>query len=268
MDINKIKLSAVLPVYKDPYSIPTAQSILDNSGLGDQVEVILVFDGAWPDFKLIDDPRMRYVYLGKNSGMREAINAGVKVARGEFIMRADCHCMFGPDFAKKMTDVCQPDWIMTASRYFLDPVKWERMDIPPVIYEKLVIQGNMKFSGARWPSRDKDRKDVEVDETMAMQGSFWMMPKAWWEKTIVALQTEGYGPAYQDSHEMIFKTWKAGGKMMVHKGVWFAHKHRSFSRTHQEGTKENPWVKEQSWSYALQVWGDYYEKEIRPKWHI
>ena len=113
----------------------TAQSLLDNSELGDQLEVVVVFDGYWPTFKLVEDPRVVYVYLGKNRGMRGAINAGVDVARGEFLLRSDEHCMFGPGYDKIMTDACRPDWIMSAVRYFLDPIKWERMDIPPVVYE-------------------------------------------------------------------------------------------------------------------------------------
>ena len=61
---------------------------------------------------------------------------------------------------------------------------------------------------------------------------------------------------------------KAGGKLMLNKKTWFAHKHRSFSRTHQEGSPENPANREKSWSYCLKVWRDYYKKEICPKWKI
>jgi hypothetical protein len=39
---------------------------------------------------------------------------------------------------------------------------------------------------------------------------------------------------------MVFKTWKAGGKLMLNKNTWHAHKHRSFARTHNNGTEENP----------------------------
>jgi len=265
-----MKLSVIIPTFKEPLSVPTTRSLLENSKLGDQLEVINVLDGYWPDFKLVDDPRVIYLHLGKNRGMRGAINAGVKASRGEFIMRTDSHCMFAPGYDKELTDTCKDNWIITGVRYFLDPVKWERMDIPPVIYEKLVIQGGKKFSGARWPERDKerDKPEFEVDETMAMQGSVWLMSRSWWDKVIKELQSEGYGPAYQDSHEMIFKTWQAGGKMMIDKRTWYAHKHRSFARTHNEGTKENPWIREDSWAYALKVWRDYYEKEVRPKWKI
>lgn len=264
-----MKLSCIIPSYKDPYLMKTIKSLLDGSELGDQLEIIAVLDGYWPTFEMIQDSRVRYVHLGKNRGMRGAINAGVALARGEFIMRSDEHIMYDKGFDKKMTDICQPNWILTAVRYFLDPVKWERMDIPPFIYEKLKIRGDgvtEKFEGQRWPTRDRQRKDIMVDETMATQGSMWVMPRRWWRDVIGELQTEGYGPHFQDSHEMIFKTWKAGGKLMLNKNTWFAHKHYSFPRTHQEGTKENPGKGEESYAYCLSQWKDYYLNEVLPKW--
>jgi hypothetical protein len=101
-----------------------------------------------------------------------------------------------------------------------------------------------------------------------MQGSMWVMKRDWWCKVIGELQTEGYGPLIQDSHEMVFKTWIAGGKLILNKNTWFAHKHRSFSRTHNNGTEETPANCEQGYAYALKVWGDYYNREIKPKWKI
>jgi glycosyltransferase involved in cell wall biosynthesis len=228
-----------------------------------EIEIIPVLDGYSPITPIKNDPRICVLHLGKNTGMRGAINAGVAVSKGEFIMRTDEHCMFGKGFDRIITESCEPNWIMTAVRYFLDPVKWEVMkDIKPFIYEKLKICNDIKFEGQRWLSRDKERKDIMIDETMAMQGSFWIMPRKWWNEVIVELDTEHYGPMYQDSHEMIFKTWKAGGKMMLNKNTWFAHKHYTFPRTHRHGSQDqDPNIK-----YCLDTWGDYYEKVIVPKW--
>lgn len=259
-------LSVVIPAYKDPFVVPTINSLLENAA--GEIEIIVVLDGFEPDFEIPNDERVKIVKLGTNRGMRGAINVGVSVAKGEFILRSDQHCMFAKGYDKALTENCEDNWIVTTTRYFLDPIKWEVMDIPPVNYEKLVIQEGKKFSGRPWRERDLERKDILIDETMAMQGSMWMMPKSWWQKAIVELQTEGYGQMYQDSHEMIFKTWKNGGKMMLNKKTWFAHKHRSFTQGRHEGTKENPSIKEESGKYALSVWGEYYQKEIRPKWGI
>ncbi len=266
-----MKLSVIIPSYKDPLLFKTIRSLLDNSELGDQLEIIPVFDGYYPPAELIiNDPRVRYVHLGQNRGMRGAINAGIAVSRGEFFMRLDEHCSFGKGYDRIMTNACLPNQIMTARRYFLDPVKWEVMDIPPIDCEKLVIQGegkDRKFSGQRWDSRAKLLKDVPVIESQAMQGSMWIIPRKWFDEVCGGeLQTEGYGPTYQDSVEVCMKTWKAGGKLMVTKDTWFAHKHRDFPRTHQEGSPENPSKREASWTYSLSVWEDYYNNVLKPEW--
>lgn len=261
-----MKLSVIIPSYKDPLLKKTIQSLLDNSELGDQLEVIAVLDGYWVTAEgIIDDPRVRYVHLGQNRGMRGAINAGVAVSRGEFIMRADEHQMFGKGYDIILTNDCQPNWIITPRRYFLDVVKWEVMDISPVDFSKLKIQdcgnGVRKFAGVE--ARGDDSQPIQ--ESYAMQGSCWLMPHKWWDDVVGELQTEGYGPLYQDSHEMVFKTWKAGGKLMVDKNTWHAHKHRSFPRTHSNGTPENPSKNEKCWTYSLKVWEDYYNK-VKQTW--
>lgn len=263
-----IKVSVVIPSYKDPLLQKTVDSLLEQSELGDELEVIAVLDGYWQALR--DDSRVRLVHLGRNRGMRGAINAGVDVSRGEYLMRTDEHAVFGKGYDRILTSQTKDNWIVTPRRYFLDPVKWEIMDIPPVDYMKLKIvsvgNGVEKFSGVNWDR--PDRKDIMIDESMAMQGSCWFMKHSWWDKIIGQLQTEGYGCHYQDSHEMIFKTWKAGGKFMVNKNTWHAHKHRDFPRTHNEGTKENPTNRLQGWAYSLKIWRDYYQKEVLPLWHM
>ena len=259
-----IKLSVVMPDYKDPLIHKTIDSLLAQSGLGDELEIIAVSDGVENPLPFREDPHLRVVKLGKNRGMRGAINAGVSVSRGKYIMRTDEHCMFGDGYDNLLSLQCEENWIVTPRRYFLDPTTWKVMDIPYVDYEKLVIQDDKKFSGQKWDSRTKERTNIPVDETMAMQGSCWLMHRSWWDTVIGELQTEGYGPLYQDSHEMVFKTWKAGGKLMVNKNTWFAHKHRQFPRTHNYGTAEAT----PGWTYSLDTWRDYYKKEIKPKWQI
>lgn len=260
-----MRLSVIIPSYKDPLLQKTIDSLLENSGLGSEFEVIPVLDGYWPTIPLRNDDRVKVVHLGQNVGMRGAINAGVRASSGKYIMRTDEHCTFGKHFGRIITNEMRGDWIVTPRRYFLDPVKWEVMDIKPVDYMKLKIVNygrGQKFSGVEW--NRPDRKDIMIDETMAMQGSCWLMKRNWWDKVIGELQSEGYDTHYQDSHEMVFKTWKAGGRLMVNKNTWHSHKHRSFPRTHGYGGEKA----DKCFAYALSVWREYYEKEIVPKWQI
>jgi len=268
-----MKLSCILPSYWDKYNKNTVESLLENSELGDQLEVIVVWDGFYaPAEWLVDDPRVRYVHLGKNRGMRGAINSGISIARGDFFMRLDEHCCFGKGYDRILTESCQENEVMTARRFFLDPEKWEVMDLEPIDYEKLVIQdcgnGVRKFAGQRWRSRTNDRKNIMVDETQAMQGSMWIANREFFLKTVGELQTEGFGPLIQDSVEVCMAYWKAGGRLMVNKNTWFAHKHRSFSRTHNNGTKENPANCDSGYKYALDKYEDYYLNTLLPKWEL
>jgi glycosyltransferase involved in cell wall biosynthesis len=256
-----MKLSCILPSYKDPLLFKTIRSLLDNSELGDQLEIIAVWDGYYPDSSLIiQDPRVRYVHIGKNGGMRRAINAGVAVSRGEYIMRLDEHQTVGQGYDRILTSQCEPNWIVTPRRFFLDTVNWKVMDLPPVDYMDLKISGG-KFSGIAKAGDDSQ----PIQESRAMQGSCWLMPRKLWDDVIGELQTEGYGPLIQDSHEMVFKLWKAGGKLMVNKNTWHAHKHRDFPRTHNNGTPETPANQDAGYKYAIDVWGDYF-KELEQQW--
>jgi glycosyltransferase involved in cell wall biosynthesis len=252
-------LSIIIPSYKDPLLNKTVEDLLINSE-GD-IEIICVMDGYWQE--PVADKRVKVVHLGSNRGMRGAINAGVLVSKGKYLMRVDEHQRFGKGYDRIILETIQDDWIVTPRRYFLDPVKWEIMkDIPPIDYMELQIRGG-KFTGV-----EKSGNKELIQESMAMQGSCWFMKRTWWDKVIGELQTEGYGPHQQDSHEMVFKTWKAGGKLMVNKNTWHAHKHRKFPRTHNNGTKENPANAEKSFAYAIEVWGDYYDKEIKSEWGL
>jgi glycosyltransferase involved in cell wall biosynthesis len=260
-----MKVSVIIPSYKDPLLHKTINSLLENSELGDQFEVIPVIDGYKLKQPIIKDARVRPLFLKKNTGMRGAINAGVAFSKAEFIMRTDEHCTFGKGFDRILTETFEDNWIVTPRRYFLDPDKWEVMDIPPNDYNKLKIRNpGPKFFGVDWPSRTAQRKDIMIDETMAMQGSCWIMKRSWWDKVIGELQVEGYGTHNQDSVEMVFKTWKAGGKLMVNKNTWHAHKHREFPRTHNYGGE----LVRASCRYAIEIWNDYYQNEIRPKWKV
>lgn len=261
-----MKLSVIIPSYKDPWLHNTIDSLIKHSELGDELEIIVVLDGYWPEKPIITDKRIRIIHLGQNVGMKGAINLGVKLSKGEFIMRTDEHCDFGQGYDRILTETCEPNWIVTARRYFLDPVKWERMDMPYIDYEKLVIQSigeAKKYTGYPWDERTAERKDVMIDETMAMQGSMWVMPRKLWDDVIGDLTSGEFGTIYQDQHEMIFKLWKAGGKMMVNKNTWFAHRHNSFPRRHD--------ISHGSQQKELQafndVWHDYYLEKKR-EWKI
>ncbi len=244
-----LKLSVIIPSFRDPSLHKTIEDILTN--FRTDFEIIPVIDGYELKEPLVEHERVRPIYNEQNMGMREAINIGVRAARGKYIMRTDEHCKFCEGFDEIMLADIQDNWIVDARRYFLDPTDWSVMERDPIDYEKLIIKhmplNAKKFASVEWVTRTKERRDVILDENMCLQGSVWVMPKKWWETVIGNLQTEGYGPLYQDTIEMLFKTWAAGGKLMVNKGAWYAHRHRSFGRAHSYTYKQAT----PGWHYAL-----------------
>ena len=252
-------LSVVIPSYKDPLLYNTINSLLLNAR--GEVEVIAVLDGYEPD-KVLEDKRVTYIHQ-ENKGMREAINTAVSHAKGEYLMRTDEHCCFGVGYDVLLTENMENNWIVNPRRYRLDTEKWQVMDYPPIDYEKLLIERKYnKFHGIEWTSRTNSRKHLLIDEDMAMQGSCWAMPHRWWDKTIQYLDTATFGDHYQDSVEMCMKTWQAGGHLMINKKTWYAHKHREFARTHNYPRDKA----RHTWDKTLEVYGEYYEDVIFPRW--
>lgn len=259
-----IVLSVIIPSYKDPLLHKTIDSLLDNSALGEQLEIIPVLDGYWPELAIRDDTRIRVVHTEENWGMRDAINLGVSMSNGAYIMRTDEHCMFAEQYDRILLESIEQNWIVTPRRYFLNPQKWEVMNKGCVDYEKLIIHPDYyKFTGQKWRKRTRDRADMMIDETMIFQGSCWVMARSWWDNVIGRLQTEGYGPHYSDQIEMAFKTWEAGGKLMVNKNTWFAHRDRNFNRTHHYPIEKA----RKEWEFAVHYWWDEYQKKVY-EWNI
>jgi len=258
-------LSVVIPSHNDLYLHKTIASLLENAT--GEIEVVVVLDGYDPATPIVNDPRVKVVRHAGNRGMREAINTGVAAAHGEYIMRVDEHVMVGPGFDRILLDGIEDNWIVVGRRFFLDPVKWKVMPLSPIDYEKLLIiekpGGRRKFSAVAWKARTKERTHIDVDETMAFQGSVWTMSRKWWDSVIVRLDSEGYGTHYQDTTEMLFKTWAAGGKLMLNKKTWYAHKHRDFNRTHNYPGE----LADASFRFALEKHAEEYER-VRAKWMI
>lgn len=240
-------LSIIIPSYKDPDLQKTIDDLLEKSE--GEIEVIPVLDGYIPAVPLKKDPRVHVLKLEKNQGMRAAVNAGVAASKGEYILKTDAHCSFDKGFDIKLLSKIEDNWIVTPRRYKLDTGKWKVMDEPPVDYERLVTDRADKISGVYWTSRAIQRKDILIDETMVFQGSCYLMSKKHWD-FLGGLQEKGYGSFAQEPLEICLKTWLSGGKVMVNKATWYAHKHRKFGRTYRTNSPEI----EAANKYSMDFW--------------
>lgn len=229
----KNKLSVIIPSRNERFLNNTIQSLLDNSV--EDIEVIAVIDENYPE-KLIDDKRISYVHFGSPRGMRAGINAASAVATGEFLMKSDGHCMFGPGFDKILKENCDDNWVVIPRRKRLDAENWKIMDVgkPDIDYHYLCFPERGKehdwgMHGVKWQSKDIQRKNpkYDIDDTMSFQGSCWFMKKGWFEKRMGGrLDDNFYGSFAQEPQEIGLKTWLGGGAIKVNKKIWYAHLHK------------------------------------------
>ena len=222
------KLSIIIPARHELYLQQTIDDLLKKAS--GEIEIITILDGYWPDPILKDDPRLIVIHREKH-GMRSSINAGVAVAKGDYIMKIDAHCMFSEGYDEVLKAECDKDWVVIPRRYSLevdaDPwtVRWHR---PFVDYEYLSWPwhpGIKVFGivGAVWDARIEDRINFLLDENLTFQGSCWFTPKEFFLNRIGKLDDEGYGTFIGEAQEIGLKVWLGGGKVMTNKKVWYGH---------------------------------------------
>ena len=221
------KLSVIIPSREDSYLMKTVNGVLEKAE-GD-IEVVIVLDGYWPKDCLWEDSRIVIVHHGTFNdalGMRAGINAGVAIAKGSYIMKADEHCMFDSGFDTKLKADCEDNWLVIPRRYRLDADNWKIIEDgrPPIDYMYLENRDGY-LHGEIWKERTEERKDILIDDLMTFQGSCWFLKKKFWE-TIGPMDDANYGPFANEAQELSLKTWLTGGRVVVNKKTWYAHWHR------------------------------------------
>ena len=222
-------LSVVIPSYKDPVLHRTIDSLLDNSG--GEIEVIPVLDGYQPNLPIKKDTRLKPIYLKKNVGMRKAINEGLKVAKGDFIMKTDSHCLFGKGYDRIMAEDCQENWLMIPRRYPLNLDEWRISkkgyikDYHYLSFPKRNIHGFGTFP-SEWPQRTYERlKDPKyvIDDTMTFQGSCYFANRKYFMEHVGLLKDKEYTSFFDEPLEVGSKYWLGGGEVKVNKKTYYAH---------------------------------------------
>lgn len=219
-------VSVVIPSRNEKYLKQTILDLLHKAK--GKIQVIAVLDGYWPEVsELVLDDRVNYIKTGEAKGMRNGINMAVELARGEYILKTDAHCLFAEGFDEVLKADCKDNWVIVPRRFPLDPDKWEiekRNDNKyPVDYMYL----SKDLHGEPWPERrdDPQYKDKLIDDLMSAQGSCWFMKKKYYQ-WLELLDEEHYGSFYNEFQEIGLKVWLSGGVVKVNKKTWYAHWHK------------------------------------------
>jgi glycosyltransferase involved in cell wall biosynthesis len=226
-------VSIIIPSRNEIFLQKTILDILSKAK--GEIEVIAVLDGYWPTPKktefwltpaIVEDPRISYVHLPTATGMRNAINTGVAVAKGKFLLKCDAHCMFDEGFDEVLKADCEDDWIIIPRRFALEPQAWrlEENSKYPVDYMYL----SRDLHGEIWNEKNKnpELKNKLLDETMSAQGSCWFMPRNYFAQLELE-DEENYGTFANEFQEVGLKCWLSGGHVMVNKKTWYAHFHKN-----------------------------------------
>jgi len=231
-------LSIIIPSRREIYLQPTIDDIMAKAE--SNIEVIVVLDGYWPDPPLKNYPSLIVIHHGtvyENKGMRQSINAGMELARGKYVMKADGHILFDQGFDVKLMADCDDNWVVIPRRLRLDPVKWEVAPVkrPPIDYQFLTYpyirthDPQCGLHGDEWRDRYYRRKKILIDDNMSTQGSLYFTTRDWWFKMIAPMNVELYGSFIQEAQEVCHNTWLGGGRVVVNKKTWYAHWHKGSS---------------------------------------
>lgn len=226
---EKILVSIIVPAYNDPFLHKTIDSLLENSQ--SEIEIIVILDGYKPKDPVAKDPRVRIIRFRKNRGMRAAENAGIKIARGKYIMKSDSHCVFGPGYDRILAESCKPSWLCVPRRYSLDPENWIKgrnksgIDYHYFTYPTSTNGGILTISP--WLARKYEGKGarLNVDDILTFQGSCWFANKDYFMKHVGFLKygKNTYSSFGAEQIEIGLKYWLGGGRVKVVKTAWYAH---------------------------------------------
>jgi glycosyltransferase involved in cell wall biosynthesis len=237
-------VSIIVPCYKQAHYLSEAlQSVLEQTYTN--WECIIVNDGSPDNTELLakqlieKDARFKYLYK-ENGGLSSARNAGVKNAKGEFILPLDADDILHPDYLKKVLPILNENKNLAVvscySSFFIDKITNVVYQLRPVgtTYHALMFQNTLVATSLY---RKKSWEEVGgYDETMKKGFEDW----EFW----LAL-TKG-GLEYRIVEEFLFYYRKAKKSMLVDTRNKYAEenmeyifkKHKELYTTHFENTAE------------------------------
>lgn len=229
------KVSIIIPDRNgQPYLQQTIDDLLQKAE-GD-IEIIVAADGIWPNPVLKDNPKVTLIHFGEvhnNLGMREAINKGVNISTGKYIMKIDEHCSVGQGFDRILKQHCKANWVVIPRRKRWDAEEWKliedgRPDIDYMYLEYPFLKPFDKtqgLHGAEW--KRSNREKYPVDDTPTMQGSCYFMHRSYWDELFPnGLDADNYGTFTQEAQEISMAAWFSGGRVVVNKLTYYAHFHK------------------------------------------
>lgn len=241
----KGRVSVVIPACNEAFLQATIDSLLSNAH-GD-VEILAVIDGGpWPNPPLRTDPRVIVLRHNESRGMRQSTNEAAQIATGEFLMKCDGHCLFGPGWDAALKSDCDGDWLAVPTRHSIDGEAWKAGAVEKAVklrtynYHYLTFPFDISMYGYGLHGKTFDwklnrvvntaRADHAIDDLMSFQGSCWFMTLANFHR-LGPLDHANYY-FYSESIEVGLRQWMSGGRCVINKRTWYAHYHKGPNALH------------------------------------
>jgi len=266
------KVSIIVPTRNETYIVDgmtvlerTIKDIYEKAT--GEFEVIVAFDGP-PYTPLPDYPNLIRLDLPQ-SGTKPNLNFAARLAKGQYIMKVDAHCMFAEGFDEVLQDGAQDNWVVMPRFYVLNAEEWRWQDerfydyffLPCPFTDPAMFRFQ---AGGHWRHRTIERLDIPVDENMKLHGSAFFMSKEFLVNCIGELTTDGPGAWSGEDIEISLKTWLGpwDGKVMVDKRTWYAHMHKGGQRPRGWGVTGKEINDSYLWTASYWM-GDNWEGRVR-----
>jgi glycosyltransferase involved in cell wall biosynthesis len=239
-------VSVVIPARHEQYLQQTVSSLLERAG--GEIEIIVVLDGYWPDPILEDAPNVHLIHRSSQMGMRSAINTGMKLSKGKYVMKLDGHCLMDKDFDLKLAQDCQEkNWTLVPTAFQLSGRNWEPK---PRHRRDFQYLDRATLKGHDWGDFENRVNGDKLCDLMTFQGSCWFMHREFFFE-IGGEDEINYGWTGREAQEISLKTWLSGGRCVLDKNTWYAH----YNKPKEEVVVSSS-QKKKSVAYALDYWNN------------
>lgn len=256
-------LSIIIPGRNEEFMARTVQDLLEH--IEGNTEIIIVLDGYMPRDPIKPDQRITIIYNPEAKGQRAASNQAARIAKGKYLMKVDAHCAFDQGFDVKMLDAFKKtgdnvtmvplmrnlhafDWICeeghrryqspsgpceTCGKPTTKDVCWFPKPSPATFTFRFDKTMHFQYYGELAKDQENVKgailhdgtRDVNLRETMSIQGSCFMLTKEkWFELDISSEEFHSWG---QQGVEVACKTWLSGGQVISNINTWYAHMFRT-----------------------------------------
>jgi hypothetical protein len=229
----------------------TIEDLLEN--IEGDTEILVGLDGLWADPPIKDNPKVKIFHVSESIGQRAMTNQLCKLSRAKYVMKVDAHCAFDKGFDVKLMEAMKDhdDWTIAPGMRNLHAFNWvcpeghTRYQGPSgickecgkettrdVVWIPKTNPFSTSFCFDSEPHfqyfndfKKRPENEGEITESMSLQGSCFMLTRdKYWELNI---SDENFGSWGSQGIEVACKTWLSGGKVMIHKGTWYAHMFRT-----------------------------------------